>query len=134
MWCVGQDPWVKVKPCQQTEPFHAGSSWPGPRSARPPRLPSRAEGQPAEPARPPGGYIDDHIHLTQPWFEPGRGPLTASILLRWMDEHGIEKAFILPVVSPEAFWYPISTEFVLRETQPHRDRLLPFCDIDPRSA
>lgn len=91
-----------------------------------------AEGPCAERARPPGGYIDDHIHLTQPWFEPGRGPLTASILLRWMDERGIEKAFILPLVSPEAFWYPISTEFVLRETQPYRDRLLPFCDIDPR--
>ena len=100
--------------------------------ARPPRWPSVRKGSPPERARPPGGYIDDHIHLTQPWFEPGRGPLTASILLRWMDEHGIEKAFILPVESPEAFWYPISTDFVLRETKPHRDRLLPFCDIDPR--
>ncbi|NUQ66087.1 MAG: amidohydrolase family protein [Pirellulales bacterium] len=92
-----------------------------------------ADGGAAEPSFPPGGYLDDHIHLTQPWFGPERGPLTASILLGWMDRHGIHKAFILPLVSPEAFWYPISTEFVLRETAPHRDRLLPFCDIDPRA-
>lgn len=55
------------------------------------------------------------------------------MVLRWMDEHNIAKAFILPLVSPEAFWYPVSTDFVLRETRPHRDRLLPFCDIDPRA-
>jgi len=82
---------------------------------------------------PTGGYLDDHIHLTQSWFGSERGPLTASILLRWMDSHDIAKALVLPLVSPEAFWYPISTDFVLRETQPHRDRLLPFCDIDPRT-
>lgn len=81
---------------------------------------------------PPDGYIDNHIHLTHPWFGREHGPITASMLLKWMDKHNIAKAFILPLVSPEAFWYPISTDFVLRETKAHRDRLLPFCDIDPR--
>ena len=80
----------------------------------------------------PGEYIDDHIHLTHPWFGREHGPITASRLLNWMDRNNIAKAFILPLVSPEAFWFPISTDFVLRETKPHRDRLLPFCDIDPR--
>ena len=84
------------------------------------------------PASVPGGYIDDHIHLTHPWFGREHGPITASLLLRWMDDNNIAKAFILPLVSPEAFWFPISTDFVLRETKLHRDRLLPFCDIDPR--
>jgi predicted TIM-barrel fold metal-dependent hydrolase len=40
---------------------------------------------------------------------------------------------VLPLVSPEAFWYPVSTDFVLRETAPYRDRLIPFCAIDPRT-
>jgi len=49
-----------------------------------------------------------------------------------MDTHHIDQAAVLPLVSPEAFWYPVTTEFVLRETSPHRDRLIPFCAIDPR--
>lgn len=50
-----------------------------------------------------------------------------------MDAHGVARAAVLPLVSPESFWYPISTDFVLRETAPHRDRLIPFCAIDPRT-
>ena len=86
------------------------------------------------PARtsPPGGYIDDHVHLTHPWYGRDHGPITATGMLRWMDANQIHKAFVLPLVSPEAFWFPISTDYVLTQTKPHRDRLLPFCDIDPR--
>ena len=93
---------------------------------------SRGKADQAGSGSPPDSYIDDHVHLTHPWFGPEYGPITASELLRWMDEHNITKAFVLPLVSPEAFWFPITTDFVLRETKPHRDRLLPFCDIDPR--
>ncbi len=50
-----------------------------------------------------------------------------------MDEHEISHAVVLPLISPEAWYYPITTEWVLKETKPHRDRLLPFCDIDPRT-
>lgn len=80
-----------------------------------------------------GEYFDIHIHLTQPWYGTERGPVTATAALRWMDAHGIAQAAVLPLVSPESFWYPISTDFVLRETADHRDRLVPFCAIDPRS-
>ncbi|NLS92257.1 MAG: amidohydrolase [Planctomycetaceae bacterium] len=76
-------------------------------------------------------YIDVHVHLGQPWA--AREPLTADILLRWMDEHRISHAVVLPLISPEAWYYPITTEWVLKETKPHRDRLLPFCDVDPRT-
>ena len=76
-------------------------------------------------------YVDMHVHLGQPWAT--RDPLTADILLRWMDEHGISHAVVLPLISPEAWYYPITTEWVLEETKPHRDRLLPFCSIDPRT-
>lgn len=82
---------------------------------------------------PADGYFDIHIHLAQGWFGSEHGPITADDALRWMDAHGVSQAAVLPLVSPEAFWYPISTEFVLRETRPHRDRLFPFCAIDPRT-
>jgi uncharacterized protein len=81
----------------------------------------------------PPNLIDDHLHLTHPWYGTDRGPITASDMLRWMDAHEIDRAFVHPLVSPEAFWFPISTDFVLKETAPHRDRLLPFCAIDPRA-
>jgi len=82
---------------------------------------------------PSAGYFDIHVHLTQPWYAASREPITVDHLLHWMDAHEITQAAVLPLVSPEAFWYPISTEFVLRETAAHRDRLVPFCAIDPRT-
>jgi len=83
-------------------------------------------------APPTGKYIDIHTHLTQPWSK--RQPLTAEMMLRWMDEHEIAQVVVLPLVSPEAWYYPISTDWVLQQTKPHRDRLIPFCDVDPRTT
>lgn len=91
----------------------------------------------ARPARASGsagsGLIDVHVHLAQQWYGEKYGPLTATQILHWMDAHSIDKAAVLPLVSPEAFWYPITTDYVLRETASHRDRLIPFCAIDPRA-
>lgn len=84
-------------------------------------------------AAPTTGYFDVHLHVTQPWFGDPKSALSADDLLHWMDAHDVAQAAVLPLVSPEAFWYPVSTDFVLRETQPHRDRLVPFCCIDPRT-
>ena len=50
-----------------------------------------------------------------------------------MDEHNIEQAAVLPLVSPEAFWYPISTDTVIKASRHYKDRLIPFCAIDPRT-
>jgi uncharacterized protein len=83
-------------------------------------------------AKPSGRYVDMHTHLGQPWSS--RGPLTAKMMLSWMDEHDIARAVVLPLISPEAWYYAMSTDWVLRETKPHRDRLLPFCDVDPRTT
>ncbi len=95
----------------------------------------RAQPNAARPgSEPRGAYFDIHVHLTQEWFGRERGPITADVLLHWMDAHDIAQAAVLPLVSPEAFWYPISTEFVLGECSTHRDRLIPFCVIDPRTA
>lgn len=86
--------------------------------------------EPAESAKP-AKYVDAHVHLGQPWSE--RGPLTPEMMLGWMDEHQIAAAVVLPLISPEAWYYPISTDWVLEQTRPHRDRLIPFCDVDPRT-
>jgi len=77
-------------------------------------------------------FVDIHTHLGQAWGP--RAPLSAEELVAWMDEHGIGRAVVLPLVSPEAWDYPISTDYVLNQTARHRDRLVPFCSIDPRTV
>lgn len=78
------------------------------------------------------GYIDMHTHLGQTWNSTQT--LTAEVLLRWMDAHHIARAVVLPLISPESSSYPLTSDFVLAETKPHRDRLIPFCSIDPRTS
>jgi predicted TIM-barrel fold metal-dependent hydrolase len=81
---------------------------------------------------PPGKYVDMHVHLGQPWNE--RGPLTAEMMLRWMDYRQISQACVLPLISPESWFYPITPDWVLEQTRPFRDRLIPFCSVDPRTV
>ncbi|HND55264.1 MAG TPA: amidohydrolase family protein [Pirellulaceae bacterium] len=81
---------------------------------------------------PPGRYVDMHTHLGQTWNTTT--PLTAEELLRWMDAHQISQAIVLPLVSPESSSYLLTSDFVLAQTQPFRDRLIPFCCIDPRTS
>ena len=73
-----------------------------------------------------------HVHLGQPWNE--RGPLTPEMMLRWMDAHEVHQAWVLSLVSPESWFYPITPQWILEQTAPHRDRLIPFCGIDPRAV
>ena len=89
-------------------------------------------GTAAENVFPRGTFFDIHAHLAQTWVP--RAPLSVDTLLRWMDARGIARAAVLPLISPEGFDYPVTTEFVLNETKPHRARLVPFCDIDPRTG
>jgi predicted TIM-barrel fold metal-dependent hydrolase len=79
-----------------------------------------------------GDYVDVHTHLGQTWNTTE--PLTAEELLRWMDAHRIAQAVVLPLVSPESSSYLLTTDFVLEQTRPFRDRLIPFCAIDPRTS
>lgn len=76
-------------------------------------------------------YIDIHVHLTQAWAS--RPMLSVEGLLKWIDQRQVTHAVVLPLISPEAWYYAISCEWVLQQTLPHRDRLIPFCDIDPRT-
>jgi predicted TIM-barrel fold metal-dependent hydrolase len=81
---------------------------------------------------PAGNYVDVHTHLGQTWNSTQ--PLSAAELLRWMDANQIAQAVVLPLVSPESSSYPLTTDFVLEATRPHRDRLIPFCSVDPRTS
>ncbi|MBI3839069.1 MAG: amidohydrolase [Planctomycetia bacterium] len=81
---------------------------------------------------PPGHYVDVHTHLGQTWNSTQ--PLSAEGLLKWMDASDVAQAVVLPLVSPESSSYPLTTDFVLSETKPHRDRLIPFCSVDPRAS
>jgi hypothetical protein len=74
-------------------------------------------------------YIDIHTHLGT--FYWGR-KLTVEGLLSLMDRHGIEKACVLPLVSPEAGPYPQTSENALEAALAHPDRLIAFCGVDPR--
>ena len=80
---------------------------------------------------PAGKYVDIHVHLGQPWNE--RGQLTPEMMLRWMDAHEISQAIILSLISPESWFYPITPQWILEQTKDHRDRLIPFCSVDPRT-
>ncbi len=84
----------------------------------------------AEKKFPAGKYVDVHVHLEQEWFSGGK--LTPKMMLDWMDKEQVAQVVVLPLVCPEAWHYPISTHWVLEQTAPYRDRLIPFCDIDPR--
>ncbi|MBX6315870.1 MAG: amidohydrolase [Isosphaeraceae bacterium] len=79
-----------------------------------------------------GPYIDIHTHLGRTWN--GDPPLTPEGLLRWMDEHNVARAVVLPLVSPESSSYLNLTEQALAAAKAHPDRLIPFCCIDPRTS
>jgi uncharacterized protein len=81
---------------------------------------------------PPGHYVDVHTHLGRTWNSTE--DLSAEDLLRWMDANEISQAVVLPLVSPESSSYLLTSDFVLEATRPHRDRLIPFCSIDPRTS
>jgi predicted TIM-barrel fold metal-dependent hydrolase len=87
--------------------------------------------QPANAGRKTGKYIDVHVHIGHEWMKDEH--LTVTSLLNWMDANSVEKSVVLPLISPESWFYPVSTDYVLKETAAHRDRLIPFCAIDPRT-
>jgi predicted TIM-barrel fold metal-dependent hydrolase len=81
---------------------------------------------------PDGRYVDVHTHLGQTWNTTEE--LSAEKLLGWMDANDIAQAIVLPLVSPESSSFLLTSEFVLAQTKPYRDRLIPFCCVDPRTS
>lgn len=86
-----------------------------------------------EPAKPKGGpYIDIHTHLGRTWNS--YKTLTLDGLLRWMDQHNVAQAIVLPLISPEASSYPNGTDQALAAAKRAPDRIVPFCCVDPRTS
>lgn len=76
-------------------------------------------------------YIDIHTHLGA--FYYGR-ELTAELLVRFMDRHDVEKACVLPLVSPESAPIPQPVSTALKAYKEFPDRIIPFCVVDPRAV
>lgn len=81
---------------------------------------------------PKGRYVDMHTHLGQTWNTTV--PLGPEQLLHWMDAHDIAQAVVLPLASPESSSFLLTPDYVLAQTKPFRERLIPFCSIDPRTS
>jgi predicted TIM-barrel fold metal-dependent hydrolase len=79
-----------------------------------------------------GPYLDVHTHVGTTWN--GDEPLLADGLVKWMDEHHVARAVVLPLVSPESSSYLNLTEQALGAAAKFPDRLVPFCCIDPRTS
>ncbi|RJS85995.1 amidohydrolase [Candidatus Bathyarchaeota archaeon] len=78
----------------------------------------------------PKPILDIHTHLGKIFRAHPR--LSARGLLRKMDSLGIDMAVVLAIENPEETDYYFPTESVLRATRKYRDRLIPFCNVDPR--
>ena len=81
---------------------------------------------------PPGKYVDFHVHVGQVWAI-GREALSAGAIVQWMDASDISQAVVHPLISPESLDHLLTNEYVLEQTLPYRDRLIPFAAVDPRT-
>ncbi|MBL8851766.1 MAG: hypothetical protein JNG89_18965, partial [Planctomycetaceae bacterium] len=79
--------------------------------------------------RKPIPFIDMHTHLGAFYHDR---ELTAELLVKFMDVHGVEKACVLPLVSPESapIMQPVTNAIAAYQEFP--DRIIPFCCVDPR--
>jgi predicted TIM-barrel fold metal-dependent hydrolase len=75
--------------------------------------------------------IDAHTHIGQ--IRQYDLPVTPERLIEYMDTHGVDRALLFPLESPEASAYYVTTREVLAAAARFPDRLVPFCSIDPRS-
>lgn len=74
--------------------------------------------------------IDIHIHIGKLLHsKPG---LTVSYVLKFMDELEIEKACVMSIENPEEVDYYVTSKQILSYCRQHPDRLIPFCNVDPR--
>ena len=77
-------------------------------------------------------FVDIHAHayrIPNPFVV--RFPNAEELLARY-DECGIEMGFLLPVVNSEIY-LPQANEDILEMAEQHPDRIVPFCNVDPRA-
>jgi predicted TIM-barrel fold metal-dependent hydrolase len=84
--------------------------------------------------------IDIHAHCSpRPgWlsYDPVKNRyvrwITVSELVRRMRKEGIDKTVILPLPSPESSIEPVTTRDAIEFCKEYGDKLIPFCNPDPR--
>ena len=77
-------------------------------------------------------FIDIHAHAYRRPVPFVTRFCTAEQLLQRYDELGIEKGVLLPIVSPEIY-FPQANEDILDMAAQYPDRLIPYCNLDPRA-
>ncbi len=80
-------------------------------------------------------YVDIHAHACAVPGAPLNGKQvfsTAEQLLKRYDELGVEKGVLLPLVNAEVY-EPQSNMEIIGLCRRYPDRLIPFCNVDPRA-
>jgi predicted TIM-barrel fold metal-dependent hydrolase len=77
-------------------------------------------------------FVDIHAHAYRRPVPFVVQFCTAEQLIERYDKAGIEKGAVLPIVSPEIY-LPQANEDILDMAAQYPDRLIPFCNIDPRA-
>lgn len=81
-------------------------------------------------------FIDIHVHTSNwsdlPWAPGSEGPCSGELLVEMYDSVGIDKAVLLPLVTPECNILTQSNEEILQVAERWPGRFIPFCNIDPR--
>jgi len=81
-------------------------------------------------------FIDIHVHtrvVPGPARANGQTYATPEQLIERFDAAGIERAAVLPGVSPECSHVPQSNEEVIELSRRTDGRFVPFCNVDPRA-
>ena len=81
-------------------------------------------------------FIDIHVHATRIPGPPRDGRqafATPEQLIGRFDPIGIERAVLLPLVSPETY-LPQANEDILEMAERFPTRFIPFCNVDPRAV
>lgn len=77
-------------------------------------------------------FIDIHAHAYRYPCDVQQRFHTAEELIAAWDRYGIDKGCVLPIVSPEIY-LPQSNEDILDMAEKYPDRIIPFCNVDPRA-
>ena len=77
-------------------------------------------------------FIDIHAHAYRYPCDIQQRFHTAEELIATWDRYGIDKGCVLPIVSPEIY-LPQSNEDILDMAEKYPDRIIPFCNVDPRA-
>jgi uncharacterized protein len=77
-------------------------------------------------------FFDIHLHVSEARHPKISHFTTPEGLIELMNNTSTAKAVVLPIVSPECMTTLVTPEEALRVCARYPDRLIPFCNLDPR--